>query len=115
MEMKLRFILQQIGSNRIVLYDEERNAGIKRWENSLVGFVLGLKPPLIKVKCFAEAQWGSMGLKSVYKLKDGVFMFKFNSEDEMMEVIDKTWHYFEVHFILQIWSPKLDIDDTKIK
>lgn len=76
---------------------------------------MGLNPPLIGIQRYAQAKWGSKGFKLAHQMR-GVFLFKFHSEEDMLQVLNEApWHYFECPLLLQLLSPKRDIDPSKVK
>lgn len=96
--------------------DEDCMEGMSTWENSLIGFAPGLTPTLQGIQRFTQAKWMGAGSKSVHQLKQGVFIFQFESEDSMKEVLNLgPWSYFDRPLVLQIWKPDLDFDPTNMK
>lgn len=112
----LVFESQLVGSEEIDIEIEENDEGLLEWQNSLIGFVPGLTSPLLGIQRFVTAKWTGAGCSSTHLLREGIFIFKFDSEAAMMDVMNKgPWHYYERPLVLQIWTPNLEIDATSIR
>eukprot|EP00252_Welwitschia_mirabilis_P002762 TRINITY_DN12741_c0_g1_i1.p2 TRINITY_DN12741_c0_g1~~TRINITY_DN12741_c0_g1_i1.p2 ORF type:complete len:109 (+),score=3.80 TRINITY_DN12741_c0_g1_i1:578-904(+) len=76
--VKLEFIPQQFFSSLEVFIDEgEWQQGISKWENSLIGFVFGLKPHILKIQNYVKNRWGGEDIVTLSQLDRGMFLFKF--------------------------------------
>lgn len=83
-------------------HSEELKPEIKRWKNALIGSVFGLNPRFRGVENFAISRWKRYGLISVHLVKQNIFMFKFDSEEEKARVLDEGLYTFDKSLLAKI-------------
>ncbi|KAL9673687.1 hypothetical protein QQ045_029948 [Rhodiola kirilowii] len=102
--LELRNVTEQ-GADRVVIPVEEWKAATSKFEFALVGFVFGSKPFLGRMKGFARVKWGDESVVRVSQLNEGIFLFKFHSEDKKAEVMSGgPWTFDNRPLILKPWS-----------
>ncbi|GLT96783.1 hypothetical protein SLE2022_143820 [Rubroshorea leprosula] len=109
--MQLRYIKPEYPS-AVTFSEEERNEGAEQWKHSLVGYTVGAKPGFMSISNYVSNAWKEFQLSKVYQLKDGVYLFKFDIEEAMKEVLERRWTVVDKFpLVLQQWSPYLDINE----
>ncbi|KAJ6414219.1 hypothetical protein OIU84_006947 [Salix udensis] len=99
----------QIPEN-FVLADDEG------WKRSMIGFFVGYKMPYHAVCNIANRVWKKHGLEKVTVMENGFIVFRFSSEETMMEVLSRgPWMFGGKSLILQQWQPGFIFDKNKIR
>lgn len=70
--MKFRPPIEQNGKKLPKIEHADVRNMTEKWRFSAIGYIIGMDPPYMAVKRFAEARWGSAGLLEVQRLH-GVF------------------------------------------
>ncbi|XP_020262903.1 uncharacterized protein LOC109838885 [Asparagus officinalis] len=79
--------------------------GASIWKFSLVGQVLGINVRFKAMESFVKKVWSHLANPEICLLKPGVFLFNFNSKDEMNEILmSGPWFFGSRHFLLKAWS-----------
>ncbi|KAL9691416.1 hypothetical protein QQ045_011838 [Rhodiola kirilowii] len=103
--VSLLHLPQEQGSDRVVIPVEEWRAATSKFEHALIGFVFGTKPFLGRMRGFAMVKWGDESVVKVSQLNDGIFMFKFGSEEKKAEVMSGgPWTFDNRPLIMKAWS-----------
>ncbi|CAM8962978.1 unnamed protein product [Rhodiola kirilowii] len=96
---------QTQGADRVVIPAEEWNVATSKFDHALVGFVFGTKPFLGRMKGFARVKWGDETVVRVSQLNEGIFLFKFLTEEKKAEVLcGRPWSFDNRPLILKPWS-----------
>lgn len=76
----------------------------EKWRNSAIGYVIGMDTPYTVMKRFADSRWATAGLLEVQRLHGGVFIFRFQSEQCMLEAVEASpMSLGNKMFIMQPW------------
>ncbi|KAL3537975.1 hypothetical protein ACH5RR_001341 [Cinchona calisaya] len=54
---------------------------LNKWKTVVVGFVMGAAPPFQSMKRYVDLKWKEFGTVECTRLKSGVYIFKFESEE----------------------------------
>lgn len=82
--------------------------GRKAWENCLVGYFFEKRVSFHSMEFNAKKRWGNRGLKEVIMNDEGFFFFKFEEEEDLLEVLEDEACMIEVKpLILQRWYPQI--------
>ncbi|KAL9680094.1 hypothetical protein QQ045_017970 [Rhodiola kirilowii] len=78
---------------------------MSKFELTLVGFVFGMKPYLGRMRGFARIKWGDESVVKVSQLNEGIFLFKFASEEKKAAILcGGPWTFDNQPLILKPWS-----------
>lgn len=66
-----------LGTEGVVITNEELDEGSKLWGHALVGYVLGLKPGYKAIQKYVNIVWKKVSPPQVHRVRDGVFLFQF--------------------------------------
>ncbi|XP_020252239.1 uncharacterized protein LOC109829580 [Asparagus officinalis] len=92
-------------TDTVIFDDDEWNAGASIWKFSLVGQVLGINVRFKAMESFVKKVWSHLANPEICLLKPGVFLFNFNSKDEMNEILmSGPWFFGSRPFLLKAWS-----------
>lgn len=95
----------------VVITEEEYNEGSLLWKNSVVGYVLGLKPGYKAMQKYVSTVWKKE--VQIHQIKEGVFLFRFYSEADMEHMMATRWSFSKAPFIVQKWNPKMKLGNLK--
>lgn len=59
------------------------------WRNTLIGSVCRAIPRFQGIERFAMSRWKKLGLKSVYMVKQNIFLFNFESEESKNRILEE--------------------------
>ncbi|GJY92279.1 hypothetical protein Tco_0508061 [Tanacetum coccineum] len=86
-----------------------------RYVNSLVGYFVGKILAFLVVQNYVNNTWGKFGLQKVMRNDDGVFMFKFASEEGLEQVLQRgPWMIRKSPVILTKWFSSLSLKKGKV-
>ncbi|GJR23812.1 RNA-directed DNA polymerase, eukaryota, reverse transcriptase zinc-binding domain protein [Tanacetum coccineum] len=91
---KLRNIpisLNELGEEVITFDEELVKLGSKKWELTLCGQCVGHNMSMPMLNYHLRRMWSRCGFKEIIYNGNGRWLFKFNKEDEMLEVATKIW------------------------
>ncbi|KAJ6387195.1 hypothetical protein OIU78_016993 [Salix suchowensis] len=89
---------------------------VDHWSRCMIGCFTGYRIPYHAVNLIARKVWDSYGLEQVLTVADGFYIFRFTSEEEVLEIIEKgPWMFGGKNIILQKWTPQFQFDRSKIK
>ncbi|KAJ6418900.1 hypothetical protein OIU84_002134, partial [Salix udensis] len=87
----------------------------EQWNRSMVGFFPGYKMNYHAVNSIASRVWKSCGLEAVMTTATGFIIFRFQKEEQMLEILEKgPWLFGGKAIILQQWHPHFVFDKNKI-
>jgi hypothetical protein len=79
--------------NPFVSYGDE-DLEIDHWVSSLIGYAVGAKVSYKQMESYSRGKWSLMGNPLILQLERGVFLFKFDSLDNMQQVLlGGPWFY----------------------
>ncbi|XP_074270876.1 uncharacterized protein LOC141594786 [Silene latifolia] len=79
---------------------------LKFWEFTLMGHLIGSKPPLQKVIEFVTKSWSHIASSVVQYFKKGWFSFRFKTQEDMNNVMKEgPWKMGSYSLILKQWHP----------
>ncbi|KAJ6673641.1 GLYCINE-RICH CELL WALL STRUCTURAL PROTEIN 1.8-LIKE [Salix viminalis] len=86
-----------------------------QWKKCLIGFFIGCKMPYHAVSSIAKKAWKPYGMEQVTTMADGFYVFRFRTEEDIGEVLERgPWMFGGKHIVLQKWSPKFQFDKSRI-
>lgn len=88
--------------------------GAQKWENTLVGQVLGFSSPISFVRRMVETDWKKFGPVKIYSAPHNMLLFKFSSEEACREVMEQNWFVKDNPLILRKWRPGLKLEGFKL-
>lgn len=89
---------------------EEINENVKRWENTLVAYVLRSKPFYSHLKACLSRMWKLAGNLEVFSKKNWYFFFKFSLGEDCNRVLqDGPWHFDGRLIVLRKWSAEVGL------
>lgn len=88
---------------------EVAKKGMKRWENTAVGYFIGRKVSFMALKNYAFSVWN--GLKEVKGTSNGFFFFCFESENHMNNIIEGgPWLFAGQPLFLERWKEGMSLE-----
>ncbi|GAA0148042.1 hypothetical protein LIER_36639 [Lithospermum erythrorhizon] len=111
--MKLTFIPSETVEGKLVVKYKVTDIlpGINRWKAVAYGYVMGILPTIGAIEGFAQANWAKFGFEDVHKLSSGLFTFRFKSEVERDQMLNKgPWIFVRKRLIIKAWSPDAKIE-----
>lgn len=108
---KLQYIPPE--EDGVVITDEDLEEGSRLWTNSIVGYVLGIKPGYRAMQKYVATVWKKITPPQVHQVGDGVFLFRFFSEADMAFVMANRWSFSRAPLILQQWNPRMKLRSIK--
>eukprot|EP00252_Welwitschia_mirabilis_P023861 TRINITY_DN6867_c0_g2_i1.p1 TRINITY_DN6867_c0_g2~~TRINITY_DN6867_c0_g2_i1.p1 ORF type:complete len:221 (-),score=15.83 TRINITY_DN6867_c0_g2_i1:706-1368(-) len=113
--IKLDFIPQQFFATEVIIDEHDWQQGIVRWENSLIGFIYGLKSNIVKIQNYIRNQWRGEDIVTVAQINQVMFLFKFQNEVHMRNILGKgLWPFENTPLILKPWSALALIELEKV-
>ncbi|KAK1401702.1 hypothetical protein POM88_001307 [Heracleum sosnowskyi] len=82
--------------------------GRKAWENCIVGYFFEKRVDFHTMEFHANRRWGNRGLKEIIMNDEGFFFFKFDCEDDLLDVLEDDVCMIEGKpLIMQRWHSQL--------
>ncbi|XP_052208514.1 uncharacterized protein LOC127812192 isoform X2 [Diospyros lotus] len=89
--------------------EEVIDRGVNYWKNTLIGYFIDSQLPFQVVQSIARQFWRCFGFIEVISNNSGCFLFRFDSEENMIKVFDGgPWHFTQCPLILRIWEVGMD-------
>ncbi|KAJ6319644.1 hypothetical protein OIU78_015121 [Salix suchowensis] len=111
----LEAIPQQPPGSRLMIPAGMKMLNVDHWSRCMIGCFTGYRIPYHAVNLIARKVWDSYGLEQVLTVADGFYIFRFKSEEEVLEIIEKgPWMFGGKNIILQKWTPQFQFDRSKI-
>ncbi|KAJ6296835.1 hypothetical protein OIU78_022543 [Salix suchowensis] len=108
-------IPQQPPGSRLLIPAGMKMLNVDHWSRCMIGCFTGYRIPYHAVNLIARKVWDSFGLEQVFTAADGFFIFRFKSEEDVLEIIEKgPWMFGGKNIILQKWTPHFQFDRSKI-
>nr|TKS17241.1 hypothetical protein D5086_0000020720 [Populus alba] len=105
---------QEVGA-RLRIPAELLSESADKWNRCMVGFSPGFKMNYHTINTIAIRAWKHYGLEDVMTTADGFMIFRFNTVEDMLGVLEKgPWMFGGKAIILQQWHPHLVLDKNKI-
>ncbi|XP_020251080.1 uncharacterized protein LOC109828511 [Asparagus officinalis] len=84
---------------------------VDKWNNTLIGYVLGDKPFYSHLKGCVARLWKLSCSLDIYSRENGFFFFKFGSNEELNRVLNGgPWLFDGRLIILKKWSENIDLE-----
>lgn len=68
----------------------EVSGHITEWSTAIFGQILGNRASFFNIKHFADTRWGSKGLLETQKVDEDLFLFRFQTESQKQEILDRS-------------------------
>ena len=89
-------------------FKSEIDSNAYKWENTLVGYVLGDKPFYMHLKACVHRMWRPSCSLDIFSRENGYFFFKFGTKEECNRILQTGPWLFDGRLIsLKQWSPDL--------
>ncbi|XP_077215467.1 uncharacterized protein LOC143850014 [Tasmannia lanceolata] len=114
---KLKFFNQTeaTGHSGLDFEDEELEDNDKKWQNSVVGYLLGRRPYFVALKEHLNRIWKVKGSFQMYNLHNGFFLFHFNSSEDCEKILDGGNYSFGGRpLVLRRWSPEMALEKLSL-
>ncbi|KAB5573660.1 hypothetical protein DKX38_000854 [Salix brachista] len=85
----LEAIPQQPLGSRLMIPAGMKMLNVDHWSRCMIGCFTGYRIPYHAVNLIARKVWDSYGLEQVLTVADGFFIFRFKSEEDVLEIIEK--------------------------
>nr|GEX03552.1 hypothetical protein [Tanacetum cinerariifolium] len=91
----------------VVIFDDEIvKEGSKKWELNVCDYFVGYKMSYQEHRYNLFRMWGKFGLKQIFPNGNGLFLFKFKSENGINDVIkSRPWMVNGKTMFMQKWDP----------
>jgi len=73
----------------------EIDDNINRWDNTLVGYILGDKPYYVHLKACVTRLWKPTCPLEIHTRENGYFLFRFGNKDECNRVLQTGPWFFD--------------------
>ncbi|KAJ6287630.1 hypothetical protein OIU78_001700 [Salix suchowensis] len=108
-------IPQQPAGSRLKIPTGMKFLNTDQWSRCMIGFFTGCRLPYHAVNLIARKVWGPHGLEQVLTMEDSFLIFRFKSEESVLDVMEKgPWMFGGKNIILQKWTPQFQFDRSKI-
>lgn len=88
---------------------EKTEAGMEKWRNAVTCFMLGY-PTYFAIKRFTEKRWKEFGEVEVISLKNGMYVFNFQTEQGRNKVLEKSpWPIGSKMIFFKLWFSEIDL------
>lgn len=116
MKLKYRTPGVEEGQQAAELVDTEVATSSKRWENSMIFYVIGLKPTMASIFRFIAYNWNSVAKPKVFMHDEGYFIISFDSAKDLHEILYAGPHmFFGKPTITKLWSPDFNLHDEVLR
>nr|GEY09313.1 hypothetical protein [Tanacetum cinerariifolium] len=86
-----------------------------RYENTLVGYIVGKSIAFLSVQNYVNNTWSKFGLQKLMMSDDGVFLFNLYSNEGLEQVLQRgSWMIRKSLIILTKWSFKLSLKKGEV-
>ncbi|KAK2993143.1 hypothetical protein RJ640_015330 [Escallonia rubra] len=90
---------------------EEVESETNQWQNSIIAYVLGAKPPFHVMKGFLERIWRKFGSFKLSLLKSGVYILRFDDKTVQERIIEQgPWTFDNRPLIVKPWLPNVSLE-----
>ncbi|KAB5552757.1 hypothetical protein DKX38_010068 [Salix brachista] len=108
-------IPQQPAGSRLKIPTGMKLLNVDQWSRCMIGFFTGCRLPYHAVNLIARKVWGPYGLEQVLTMEYSFLIFRFKSEESVLEVMEKgPWMFGGKNTILQKWTPQFHFERSKI-
>ncbi|KAJ6345150.1 hypothetical protein OIU78_007929 [Salix suchowensis] len=112
---KLDPISRRSPGGKLCITEEMLSNTSEQWNRCMVGFIPGFKMSHRMVNTIASRVWRSCGLENVTTMSNGFMLFRFKTEAEMQDVMERgPWLFGGKAIVLQQWHPGFKFDKNKI-
>lgn len=113
--LKLRYITPT--EPGIVEYSEaDVKPTVEKWQNSLLGAVIGANPTFYAMEQFILVRWKKIGIPKIFKKDNDIFLLKFRTRQEMENALAEGPCFFAGKYplVLRQWTPGPKLDRTSL-
>lgn len=90
---------------------DEWDEGGAIWKHAVVGAVVSIRPSYTDIQRWVEVNWKEYKHR-VSHVRLGVYLFEFQSENDKMEVLSRSWSFYHKSQIsLRAWDVNMDLDN----
>lgn len=109
------WLLLDVQGRRIAMCSKEiSKEGMFEWQNALVGYFLGKKPPFQMVENSVRKMWRLKRELQVRIVGYGIFIFMFSSNEEKIKTLEGgPWHIAKNPLVLRQWETNLSKPDLE--
>lgn len=93
---------------------DEVSGHITEWSTAIFGQILGNRASFFNIKHFADTRWGSKGLLETQKVDEDLFLFRFQTESQKQEILDRSPLPFG-NRMLYLWPWKPEEKTQRLK
>ncbi|XP_020266342.1 uncharacterized protein LOC109841815 [Asparagus officinalis] len=95
----------------VTFNEDECNEGKNLWKFALIGHVIGMNVRFKAMESFVTKLWGKISIPKVFLLKPGIFLFDFQHESNMREILEAgPWFFGARPLVLKPWTIDTDIE-----
>lgn len=114
--MKLEYLTPGVEEGTKVAKLEAEDVDNKKWSNSMIFYVIGMKPTLAAVYRFVSYNWNYVSKPKIFMHDDGYFIISFESAKDLHEILYSGPHmFFGKPTITKIWSPNFNLHEEVLK
>ncbi|XP_020271064.1 uncharacterized protein LOC109846252 [Asparagus officinalis] len=97
----------------VIFEEEEWKEGESIWKLSLIGQVLGINAKFKDMENFIKKAWSPLANPEILLLKSGLFLFRFNSKEEMNDIMENgPWFFGSRPILLKYWTIEEEIEKS---
>ncbi|XP_020264066.1 uncharacterized protein LOC109839998 [Asparagus officinalis] len=101
-------------SNTVSFNTEEWTEGEVLWKSALLGHVIGLNTKFKAMESFVNKFWGKISILKISIIKQGLFLFYFQTEKQMRDVLEAgPWFFGSRPLMLKPWSIDTDLENLQ--
>ncbi|XP_077228445.1 uncharacterized protein LOC143861405 [Tasmannia lanceolata] len=95
--------------------DEELEENNRKWQNCLVGYLLGRRPYFVSLKEHLHNIWKMKGEFQMFNLHSGFFLFQFNNSEDCETIMEGGNYSFGGRpLVLRRWTPDLALEKLSL-
>ncbi|KAL9227731.1 hypothetical protein vseg_003383 [Gypsophila vaccaria] len=92
------------------LLSEDTDQEVEFWSSSIYGYILGANPPVSVVTGFINRIWGKHGIDKISFMNNGVFLVRFNTQEQMLKVVHEGYKLFDNKLVVvEQWFPDVEL------
>ncbi|XP_020255402.1 uncharacterized protein LOC109832461 [Asparagus officinalis] len=108
--LSLKFMPSSVPNSTSFTVDEWKE-GEDLWSNALIGHVIGLNVKFKSMESYISKLWSNFSIPKVSLIKQGLFLFDFQSEKHMKDIFEAgPWFFGSRPLVLKPWSIDTDLD-----
>ncbi|XP_060182487.1 uncharacterized protein LOC132612182 [Lycium barbarum] len=104
------------GNKVVKLNLSELESQKRKWDNALIGYVVGKNPPFKQMLKFVYAIWNFVETPRVFLHEEGYYIFKFANEQDKMDVLQYGPYTFDYRpMVLKQWTTSFQMGRESIR